>query len=73
MEFFRNLFKAKEEEEDLPRSKPTKYHCIRFMTEKGEQLGMLLTHEEFDIAVHRWVQNVSTMPIDEETDKEDAL
>ncbi len=72
MRFFSKLFKANVEE-DTPPPKPTKYHCIRFMTEKGEQLGMLLTHDEFDTACHRWIQNVSTMPIDEQTDKEDEI
>jgi len=43
------------------------------MTERGEQVGMLLTHEEFEIAVNRWVQNVSTMPISEEVDEEGII
>lgn len=47
----------------------TKYHCIRFMTDRGEQIGMLLTQEEFETGVNRWVQNVSTMPINEEVDE----
>ncbi len=61
--------------EDVPmmQEQPKKYHCIRFMTERGEQVGMLLTHEEFEIAVNRWVQNVTTMPISEEVDEEGII
>lgn len=74
MGFFSNLFKGKEPE-PLPPSQPPvqKLHCIRFMTERGEQLGMLLTHEEFENAVSRWVQTVSTMPIQENADGEGVL
>lgn len=50
-----------------------KYHCIRFMTERGEQIGMLLTQDEFEVAVNRWVQNVSQMPISEEIDEEGTI
>jgi len=43
------------------------------MTERGEQLGMLLSHTEFETAVNRWVQNVSVMPISEEVDDEGVI
>lgn len=74
MGFFSKLFGAKEPEPTpSPEPRPQKFHCIRFMTERGEQLGMLLTHEEFDTAVSRWVQTVSTMPIQENADGEGIL
>jgi hypothetical protein len=75
MGFFSNLFGAKQEEPQPEPQAPKvqKYHCVRFMTERGEQLGMLLTHEEFDAAVQRWVQNVSTMPIGEDVEREGTL
>lgn len=77
MSFFGKLFHSKKDKETdhltQPKKSDERYHCVRFMTEKGEQLGMLLTHKEFDTAVHRWVQNVSTMPIDELADKEDEV
>jgi hypothetical protein len=43
---------------------PQRMHCIRFMTERGEQLGMLLTTEEFQRAVQRWVDTIDEMPIE---------
>ena len=39
-------------------------HCIRFMTERGEQVAVLLTTEEFERGLMRWVDTVDTMPID---------
>jgi hypothetical protein len=50
-----------------------KYHCVRFMTEKGEQLGLLLTHEEFEKGVFRWVQKIETMPIQEDIQEEGGI
>jgi hypothetical protein len=72
MGFFSKLFGRKQEEE-IKEHKVEKYHCIRFMTDRGEQLGMLLTHDEFERAVHRWVQNVQTMPINEEIEDQGAI
>jgi hypothetical protein len=43
---------------------PEKMHCIRFMTEKGEQIGILLTSQEFERGIHRWVDTIQEMPID---------
>jgi hypothetical protein len=40
------------------------------MTERGEQLGMLLSQEEFETAVNRWVQTIDRMPIGEQVDEE---
>lgn len=48
----------------MPSDEQEKMHCIRFITERGEQLGMLLTHSEFQTAVQRWVDNIDTMPIE---------
>lgn len=72
MRFLKALF-GKPEPLPPPAKIPTKYHCIRFMTERGEQIGMLLTQEEFETGVNRWVQNVSTMPINEEIDEEGVI
>jgi len=71
MKFIKQLFGKSE----TPLSPPKieKYHCVRFMTEKGEQLGLLLTHEEFERAVFRWVQNIETMPIQEEPQEEGGI
>ena len=41
-----------------------RYHCIRFMTDKGEQVGILLTTEEFEAGIRRWVDTIEEMPID---------
>lgn len=71
MKFIKQLFGKPET--PLPPSKIEKYHCVRFMTEKGEQLGLLLTHEEFERAVFRWVQNIETMPIQEEPQEEGGI
>lgn len=51
-------------EEPVEEEVPQKMHCIRFMTERGEQLGMLLTTEEFQRAVTRWVDTIDEMPIE---------
>ena len=34
------------------------------MTEKGEQIGILLTSQEFERGIHRWVDTIQEMPID---------
>ena len=47
-----------------------RFHCIRFMTEKGEQIGILLTTEEFERGIARWVDTIDEMPI-QMTDKLD--
>ena len=72
MRFLRAIF-GQSEPEPKTEPKQEKYHCIRFMTERGEQVGMLLTHDEFETAVNRWVQNVSSMPISEEINEEGVL
>lgn len=70
MKFIKQLFGKPE----TPLPPPNmKYHCVRFMTERGEQLGLLLTHEEFERAVFRWVQNIETMPIQEEPQEEGGI
>jgi hypothetical protein len=43
---------------------PIKYHCIRFMTDKGEQVGILLTTDELERGLNRWVDTIQEMPID---------
>lgn len=70
MGWIRKLF-GLEVEEELPTEE--RLHCIRFMTERGEQLGMLLTHTEFVNAVQRWVDTIDTMPIDTANPNEDDL
>ena len=60
MGWFTDWFKKEEKTEDVQE----KMHCIRFMTERGEQLGMLLTTEEFQRAVQRWVNTIDEMPIE---------
>jgi hypothetical protein len=45
-------------------AKDERMHCIRFMTERGEQVGILLTTEEFERAIQRWVDTVDHMPIE---------
>jgi hypothetical protein len=42
---------------------PERLHCIRFVTERGEQIAVLLTTEEFERGLMRWVETVDTMPI----------
>jgi hypothetical protein len=70
MKFIKRLFKSIE---PSPPPKMEKYHCVRFMTEKGEQLGLLLTHEEFEKGVFRWVQKIETMPIQEDIQEEGGI
>lgn len=45
-------------------SAPEKFHCIRFMTERGEQVAVLLTTEEFERGITRWVETIDEMPIE---------
>jgi hypothetical protein len=44
--------------------KQEKFHCIRFMTDRGEQIGILLTGEEFETGIRRWVDSIEEMPIE---------
>ena len=48
-----------------------RYHCIRFMTDRGEQIGILLTSEEFETGIRRWVDTIEEMPIDTANPTED--
>jgi hypothetical protein len=48
-----------------------KYHCIRFMTDKGEQIGILLTSDEFETGIRRWVDTIEEMPIEMANPTED--
>jgi hypothetical protein len=73
MNFLKRLFAKAEEEAPPAEVKPQKYHCIRFMTDRGEQVGMLLTHDEFETAVNRWVSQISSMPVQEELDEEQGV
>ena len=74
MNFLKRLFgKGEETPPETENQPPVKYHCIRFMTDRGEQLGMLLTHEEFEVAVKRWVSQISAMPVQEELDEEQGV
>lgn len=73
MNFIQKMFGKKEEEAPPVEVKPEKYHCIRFMTARGEQLGMLLTHDEFETGVNRWVSQISSMPVQEELDEEQGV
>jgi hypothetical protein len=53
---------------------PVKYHCIRFMTDKGEQVGILLTTEELERGLNRWVDTIQEMPIDPvDVDKDERI
>lgn len=72
MKFLNRLFGGETEPKEST-SKPVKYHCIRFMTERGEQIGMLLTQEEFETAVSRWVQTIKTMPIQESINEDEGV
>ena len=45
-------------------TKSQRLQCIRFITERGEQLAVLLTTEEFESGIRRWVETIDTMPID---------
>lgn len=51
--------------------KEERYHCIRFMTDRGEQIGILLTSEEFETGIRRWVDTIEEMPIDTASPVED--
>jgi hypothetical protein len=69
MRWLRDLFRALfGGETNLPSPpvipQPERLHCIRFMTERGEQVAVLLTTEEFERGLMRWVDTVDTMPID---------
>ena len=48
-----------------------RYHCIRFMTDKGEQIGILLTADEFEVGINRWVDSIGEMPIETADPTED--
>ena len=64
-DFFRALFgkaTAPPPPINVP-DQPERLHCIRFMTERGEQVAVLLTTEEFERGLMRWVETVDTMPI----------
>lgn len=39
-------------------------HCIRFTTDRGEQVAVLLTTEEFERGMLRWVETIDRMPIE---------
>lgn len=54
----------KKEPDVVPPTEDEKMHCIRFMTERGEQIGILLTTEEFERGMRRWVDTVDQMPIE---------
>lgn len=54
----------KKEPDVVPPTEDEKMHCIRFMTERGEQIGILLTTEEFERGMQRWVDTVDHMPIE---------
>lgn len=54
----------KKEPDVVPPKEDEKMHCIRFMTERGEQIGILLTSEEFERGMQRWVDTVDHMPIE---------
>ena len=73
MNFIQRLLGKKQEDPPPVEPTPQKYHCIRFMTARGEQLGMLLTHEEFETAVNRWVSQISSMPVQEELNEEEGV
>ena len=63
------LFGKSESEEVDDNEPPERFHCIRFMTETGEQVAILLNSEEFERGMRRWVETIDTMPI-EATDKD---
>ena len=72
MNFLRKLL-GRDEPENVEEPRPERYHCIRLMTERGEQIGMLLTQDEFETAVSRWVQTIKTMPIQESDEQEGVM
>ena len=69
MGWLQRLLNRKPVEVEEP--KDEKMHCIRFMTERGEQVGILLTTEEFHTAMKRWIDTVDQMPIDTADPEED--
>jgi hypothetical protein len=41
------------------------------MTDKGEQIGILLTSDEFETGIRRWVDTIEEMPIEMANPTED--
>jgi hypothetical protein len=72
MGFLKTLF-GLDREEKQTEQKEEQYHCIRFMTERGEQIGMFLTQEELERGVSRWVEQIKTMPIQETDSNEEGV
>lgn len=68
MKWLSRLFGKSEEVDDD--ETPERFHCIRFRTDKGEQVAILLNSEEFERGMRRWVETIDTMPI--ETTDEDS-
>jgi hypothetical protein len=64
MKWLARLFGKSEDTEDTDDDVPQKLHCIRFMTDRGEQVAILLTSEEFERGMLRWVETIDTMPIE---------
>ena len=59
---------------EVAQEQPERYHCIRFMTDKGEQVGILLTTEELERGLTRWVDTIQEMPIDPvDVDKDERI
>lgn len=56
------ISKVGDSEDTAPQAQ--KMHCIRFMTERGEQVAVLLTTEEFERGITRWVETIDEMPIE---------
>ena len=63
MQWLSRLF-GRSEPEETEDEAPQKLHCIRFMTDRGEQVAILLTTEEFERGMLRWVETIDTMPIE---------
>lgn len=70
MKWLSRLFGKSESEEVDDDETPERFHCIRFRTDKGEQVAILLNSEEFERGMRRWVETIDTMPI--ETTDEDS-
>jgi hypothetical protein len=71
-DLFRALFGGKAVLPPPPEvPQPERLHCIRFMTERGEQVAVLLTTDEFERGLTRWVETVDTMPISMVEDESD--
>ena len=49
------------EKEEVEQPK-VRYHCIRFMTDRGEQVGILLSDDELETGLRRWVDTIEEMP-----------